>query len=56
MPRRRGLSERVETRVDRETKRRLEQRAAHEERKEAAIVRRAIRFYLDLEDGEEPRR
>ncbi len=45
------LTERVEVRLDEQTKRLLQQAAADEERSESAIIRRALRLYLKQEGG-----
>ena len=50
MKRRRTLSERIETRLEKQDKRRLVALAKREDRSEGAIVRRAIRTYLDLNE------
>jgi len=46
-PRETALDRNVKTRVDAELHRRVQQAAEREERSEAAIVRRALRYYLD---------
>ena len=46
------LSEKAATVVDKETKRKLAERARKEERTEGAILRRALRWYLDLDVAE----
>lgn len=45
------LSERIETRLEKADKRRLVALAKREDRSEGAIVRRAIRAYLDLNEA-----
>ena len=42
-----GLHHAVKTRIDAELHRRVQEAAAREDRSEAAIVRRALRAYLD---------
>ena len=49
-----GLRHDVQTRIDEELRQRLLVAAAEEERTPSAIMRRALRFYLDDLEGRQP--